>query len=65
MRTAYATRLDAMGRYAPVSEIDFWMSRMFAEAGEADSARVYAGHVREAWTDPDPEVRRLLGRLPR
>jgi hypothetical protein len=60
LREAYATRLDAMGRYVPISELDFWMSRAFAASGEADSARVYAGYVERAWRDAEPEVRRLL-----
>jgi tetratricopeptide (TPR) repeat protein len=64
LRTAYATRLDAMGRYAPISELDYHMSRLFAQAGEGDSARVYAGYARRAWSDADPEVRRLLATLP-
>ena len=38
---------------------------MFAQAGEPDSARVYAGYVREAWKDADPEIRRLLDNLVR
>ena len=64
LRTAYATRLDAMGRYVPISQIDFHMARAFAQAGEADSARVYAGYVRTAWRDADPEIRRQLAQLP-
>jgi DNA-binding SARP family transcriptional activator len=64
LRTAYATRLDAMGRYVPISQLDFHMARTFAQAGEADSARVYAGYVRTAWRDADPEIRRQLAQLP-
>jgi tetratricopeptide (TPR) repeat protein len=64
LRTGYATRLDAMGRYVPISELDFWMSQTFAQAGESDSARVYAGYVRRAWSNADPEVRRRLAKLP-
>jgi len=64
LRTAYATRLDAMGRYVPISELDYNMSKFFAQAGEGDSARVYAGYARAAWRDADPEVRRLIGSLP-
>ena len=60
LRTGYATRLDAMGRYVPISELDYWMSRAFAEAGQADSARVYAGYVERAWRNADPEVRQRL-----
>ncbi len=64
LRTAYATRLDAMGRYVPISQLDFHMARTFAQAGDADSARVYAGYVRTAWRDADPEIRRQLAQLP-
>jgi tetratricopeptide (TPR) repeat protein len=64
LRTGYATRLNAMARYVPISELDYRMALTFAQAGEADSARVYAGYVRTAWRDADPEVRRLLTRLP-
>ena len=60
LRTAYATRLDAMGRYVPISELDYWMSRAFADAGQPDSARVYAGYVERAWRNADPEVRQRL-----
>jgi tetratricopeptide (TPR) repeat protein len=60
LRQAYATRLDAMGRYVPISELDYWMSRAFAEAGQTDSARVYAGYVERAWRNADPEVRQRL-----
>jgi tetratricopeptide (TPR) repeat protein len=60
LRPAYATRLDAMGRYVPISELDFWMARAFAAAGEADSARVYDGYVDRAWRDAEPEVRKML-----
>lgn len=64
LRMAYATRLDAMGRYVPISELDYRMAQAFAAAGAADSARVYADHVRRAWRDADPEFRRLLSQLP-
>ena len=64
LRTGYATRLDAMGRYVPISELDYWMAQAFSEVGEADSARVYAGYVRAAWRNADPEIERLLARLP-
>ena len=64
LRSGYATRLDAMGRYVPISELDYWMALAFADAGRSDSARVYAQHVQHAWKDADPEVRRLLARLP-
>jgi tetratricopeptide (TPR) repeat protein len=59
LRTAYATRLDAMARYVPISELDFWMARAFTESGEADSARVYTEYVDRAWRNADPEFRRV------
>ena len=64
LRNGYATRLDAMGRYTPISELDYWMARAFAQAGERDSARVYGDYVRSAWRDADPEIRQLLASLP-
>lgn len=64
LRTAYATRLDAMGRYVPISELDYRMALAFAAAGQADSARVYGDYARRAWYNADPEIRRLLARLP-
>ena len=64
LRTGYATRLDAMGRFATISELDYWMAQAFAEAGEPDSARTYATYVRTAWRDADPEIKRLLANLP-
>lgn len=64
LRTAYATRLDAMGRYVPISELDYRMAQAFVQAGEPDSARTYAAYTRSAWRDADPEVKRLLAGLP-
>ena len=64
LRMAYATRMDAMGRYVPISELDYRMAKAFAVAGEADSARVYVAYVRRAWRDADPEYLRLLDTLP-
>jgi tetratricopeptide (TPR) repeat protein len=64
LRIGYATRLDAMSRYVPISQLDFWSARMFAQAGEADSARVYADYVRSAWRDADPEIKKQLVQLP-
>jgi DNA-binding SARP family transcriptional activator/tetratricopeptide (TPR) repeat protein len=58
LRHGYATRLDAMGRYVPISELDYWMSVAFAQAGQVDSARIYAARVEQAWRYADPEVRR-------
>lgn len=60
LRPAYATRLDAMGRYVPISELDFWMSKSFEAAGLSDSARVYSAYVEGAWKNADPEVRRQV-----
>jgi hypothetical protein len=65
LRDARLTPLDAMGRYVPHSEIDWWLARAFAVAGEADSAHVYAQYVREAWRAADPAVRARLDSLPR
>jgi DNA-binding SARP family transcriptional activator/TolB-like protein len=64
LRNVYATRLDAMGRYVPISEADFRMAKLFAQTGQADSARVYSGYVRAAWRSADPEVQRLVATLP-
>ncbi len=60
LREAYAAPLDAMGRYVPRSELDLWMWRAFRAAGRADSAAVYEGYVRHAWSGADPELRRRL-----
>jgi tetratricopeptide (TPR) repeat protein len=46
LRDAYKGPLDAMGRYVPRSELDAWMARAFARAGQTDSARVYSGRAR-------------------
>jgi tetratricopeptide (TPR) repeat protein len=60
LRTGYATRLDAMGRYVPISEIDYWMAEAFAQAGDSDSARVYRGYVDRALKNAEPETRARL-----
>ena len=60
LRTAYATRLDAMGRYVPISEVDYWMAKAFAQAGQPDSARVYSGYVDRAWANAEPGLRARL-----
>ena len=60
LRTAYATRLDAMGRYVPISELNFWMGQAFAQAGETDSARVYAAYFDRAWANAEPDARTRL-----
>jgi DNA-binding SARP family transcriptional activator/tetratricopeptide (TPR) repeat protein len=64
LRIGYATRLDAMSRYVPISVLDFWAAKLFAQAGQADSARVYAGYVRSAWRNADPEIKQQLAQLP-
>ena len=46
LRDAYKGPLDAMGRYVPRSELDSWMARAFARAGQTDSARVYGSRAR-------------------
>jgi hypothetical protein len=63
LRDGYGAPLDAMGRYVSRSMLDWWMAQAHASAGNGDSARVYAAHVRQAWTRADPEVRRLLAVL--
>jgi predicted Zn-dependent protease len=64
LRHAYASTPDAMGRYMPRSEIDLRMSNAFRAAGMADSARVYGEYVARAWAHADPEVKRLVEKLP-
>ena len=61
LRTAYATRLDAMGRYVPISELDHWMAKAFAQAGERDSARVYTAYVERALQHAEPDIRARWG----
>jgi DNA-binding SARP family transcriptional activator len=63
LRQTYAVPLDGMGRYVPRSELDYWMALAFRRAGRADSAAVYAAHVRRAWRDADPPARRMLQAL--
>jgi DNA-binding SARP family transcriptional activator/Flp pilus assembly protein TadD/TolB-like protein len=60
LRTAYATRLDAMGRYVPISELDYWMARAFSQAGEVDSTGVYAGYVAQALKNAEPATKARL-----
>ena len=64
LREAYSEPIDAMGHYAPRSELDFQMARAFAQANRTDSARVYASYVRAAWVHADPEFQRRLAELP-
>ena len=63
IRRAYAVPLDAMGRYVPHSELDYWMAVAFKAAGQRDSAVAYAARVRAAWAGADPAVRRKLADL--
>ena len=63
LREAYLTPPDGMGRYLPRSELDFLMATAFRQAGQADSAAVYAGYVRAAWAEADPETRARLAEL--
>jgi tetratricopeptide (TPR) repeat protein len=60
LHIAYATPLDAMGRYVPRSEIDYYMALAFKAAGMRDSSAVYAAHVRHAWRAADAEVLRAF-----
>ena len=63
LREAYSVHPDAMGRYLPRTEIDFWMAIAFRHAGMPDSALVYSRYARRAWSNADPEVKALLSRL--
>jgi tetratricopeptide (TPR) repeat protein len=63
LRDAYKGPLDAMGRYLPRSEIDYWMALSFKEAGQRDSATVYADYVRRAWANADPPIKARLRAL--
>jgi tetratricopeptide (TPR) repeat protein len=63
LREAYKSSPDAMGRYLPRSELDLLMAEAFSRAGMRDSSARYAGYVRSAWADADPEVKSLLGAL--
>jgi tetratricopeptide (TPR) repeat protein len=56
LRAAYEAPPDAMGRYLPRSEIDYWTARAFAAAHMPDSARTYARFAAAAWTGADAEV---------
>ena len=64
LRAAYREPLDAMGRYAARSELDFQMAKAFQGAGQLDSARVYASYVRAAWVRGDPSFQARLTQLP-
>lgn len=56
LRAAYEAPPDAMGRYLPRSELDYWMARAFTAAHRPDSARTYARFAAEAWSNADAEV---------
>ena len=64
LRQALHQSPDAMGRYAPRSDIDYHLAIAFAKAGQLDSARVYATFVRSAWAAADPQFKKLLIALP-
>ena len=64
LRRAYHEPMDAMGRYAPRSELDYEMALAFAQAGQADSALKYATYARAAWVRADPPFIRRLSALP-
>ncbi len=65
LRDADMAPVDAMARYVPRTEIDWWMSRAFTAAHQPDSAEVYAAYVREAWRHADPSFRARLDSLSR
>lgn len=64
LRAALHQPPDAMGRYAPRSEIDYGLALAFAKAGRLDSARTYAAFARRAWAHADPAIRKRLTALP-
>ena len=53
-----------MGRYVPRSELDWWMSRAFAAAGDRDSAATYARFVKKAWKGVDRQSTVAAVRIP-
>ncbi|HEV8447280.1 MAG TPA: hypothetical protein VGQ44_10680 [Gemmatimonadaceae bacterium] len=63
LRDAYMAPVDAMARYVPRTEIDWWMSRAFTAAHQPDSAAVYAAYARDAWRNADPQFRARLDSL--
>jgi DNA-binding SARP family transcriptional activator/Flp pilus assembly protein TadD/TolB-like protein len=65
LRDAYHELPDAMGRYAPRSEIDYWMATAFRRVGQADSAASYERYLRDAWANAEPEAKKLLAELAR
>jgi hypothetical protein len=65
LRDAHTAPLDAMGRYVPHSEVDWWLVRAFTANGQRDSALVYASYLRDVWKRADPPIRARLDSLPR
>jgi hypothetical protein len=65
LRVARLAPVDAMARYVPRSELDWYSARAFAELGQRDSAAVYSAFVRRAWKDADPVFRVRLDSLPK
>jgi DNA-binding SARP family transcriptional activator/tetratricopeptide (TPR) repeat protein/TolB-like protein len=65
LHNAQLAPLDAMGRYVPHSEVDWWLARVFTASGARDSAATYARYVRDAWKNADAPVRARLDSLPR
>ncbi len=64
LRNGLAGPLDAMGRYTPHTELEYWLAIAFQQAGASDSARVYADRVRTAWHDAEPDFVARLRTLP-
>jgi DNA-binding SARP family transcriptional activator/tetratricopeptide (TPR) repeat protein len=65
LHNAQLAPVDAMARYVPRSELDWWLARVFAASGARDSAATYARYVRDAWQNADAPVRARLDSLPR
>ena len=63
LRPAYAANVYAMGRYAPLSELDYFMTLSFRALGQRDSAAVYEGYVRRSWARADTVIAPLLHAL--
>lgn len=63
LRAAYGANLDAMGRYATMTEIDYHMALAFRALGQADSAAVYEAYVRRSWANADSVVKPLVRAL--
>ena len=65
LHNAQLAPVDAMARYVPRSELDWWLARVFAASGASDSAATYGRYVRDAWRSADASVRARLDSLPR